>query len=369
MLYQANLPLEFRAEACSTAVYLHNRSPTAALKDETPFECLFGRKPDISNLRVIGCVSYVHIPDKQRRKLDAKAHQAIFAGYPPGVKGYKLYDLEKKNFVLSRDVQFDEENFDHFDVMESKDTAQAELRNIFSDMNEESESKSVAVHPLNKEAEVHDDVKVPVMKKEEPIVPEDVASPVEKNIESAVPQKFQTVGAPNEEKPVKKTYEDKFMEEVQTLGPTRQRRKPSRFEDDDWLFVGSEIDEPKTVEEVLKGDQCCQWREAMESEYNSSLKNNTWDLVPPPEGKNVVGSRWVLKVKLDEDGCIDLFKARLVAHGYSQVKGVDYDEVFSPVAWLTSVRSLLALANAQNLEIYHMDVKTAFFNGSLDCEI
>ena len=104
-------------------------------------------------------MSYVHIKDKQCRKLDAKAHKAIFVGYPPSVKGYKLYHLKKKNFVVSRDVQFFEVNFDHFDEMESKDTAQAELRNIFSDMNEETESKSVAVHPLNKEAEVPDDVK------------------------------------------------------------------------------------------------------------------------------------------------------------------------------------------------------------------
>ena len=102
MLYQAKLPLDFWAEACSTAVYLHNRSPTTALKDETPF---------VSHLRVFGCVSYVHVPDGQRRKLDAKACKSIFVGYPPGVKGYKLYDLEKKKFVVSRDVQF----FEHFD--------------------------------------------------------------------------------------------------------------------------------------------------------------------------------------------------------------------------------------------------------------
>ena len=88
--------------------------------------------------------------------------------------------------------------------------------------------------------------------------------------------------------------------------------------------------------------------------------------MPPPEGKNVVGSRLVLKVKPDEDG---RFKARLGAQGYSQKKGVDYDEVFSPVARYTSVRSLLALANAEDLEIHQMDVKTDFLNGSLDCEI
>ena len=76
-----------------------------------------------------------------------------------------------------------------------------------------------------------------------------------------------------------------------------------------------------------------------------------------------------MKVKHDENGSVNRFKARLVAQGYSQVKGVDYDEVFSPVARNTSVRSLLALANAHDLEIHQMDVKTAFLNGSLDCEI
>ena len=107
----------------------------------------------------------------------------------------------------------------------------------------------------------------------------------------------------------------------------------------------------------------------MESEYSSLLKNDTWDLAPPPEGKNTVGSRWILKGKRDKDDGVDRFKARLVAQGFSQVKGVDYDEVFSPVAQYTSVRSLLVLANAHDLEIHQMDVKTAFLNGSLDCEI
>ena len=92
------------------------------------------------------------------------------------------------------------------------------------------------------------------------------------------------------------------------------------------------MEEPKTVHEALNCEQSSQWREAMESEYSSLLKNDTRDVVPPPEGKNIVGSRWVLKVKHDENGSVNRFKARLVAQGYSQVKGVDYDEVFSPVA-------------------------------------
>ena len=131
------------------------------------------------------------------------------------------------------------------------------------------------------------------------------------------------------------------------------------------IVVDSEIDEPSTVHEALKGEQSDQWKEAMKSKYSSLTKNGMWELVPPPEGKNFVGSPWVLKVKHNEEGSMDHFEARLVAQGYSQVEGVDYKEVFSPVAHYTSVRSLLALANAHNLEIqsvHQMDVKLLFYN-------
>ena len=149
-------------------------------------------------------------------------------------------------------------------------------------------------------------------------------------------QNVETVGAPpieslSEEEPVRRTYEDAFIEEVRNFGPVRQRRMPSRFQDYDCLLVDSEIDDPSTVHEALNVKQSDQGKEAMKSEYSSFLKNDAWELVPPPEGKNIVGSRWVLKVKRNEDGSIDRFKARLVAQGYSQLRGVDYDEVFSPV--------------------------------------
>ena len=74
-----------------------------------------------------------------------------------------------------------------------------------------------------------------------------------------------------------------------------------------------------------------QWKEATDSEYESLLKNHTWDLVPPPDGKNVVGSRWIFKVKRTADGSVEWYKARPVAQGCSQCEGVDYQEIFSPV--------------------------------------
>ena len=119
------------------------------------------------------------------------------------------------------------------------------------------------------------------------------------------------------------------------------------------LLVDSEIDEPSTVHEALNGEQSDEWNETMKFEYSSLIQNDTWELMPPPEGKLVVGSCWVLKVKRNEDGSIDRFKARHVARGYSHLKDVD-NEVFSPVAYYTCVRSLLALANAHDLEIHQM---------------
>ena len=111
------------------------------------------------------------------------------------------------------------------------------------------------------------------------------------------------------------------------------------------------------------------WKDAMISEYTSLMENDTWELVPPDENQNVVDSRWVYKVKRNENGSVDRFKARLVAQGYTQIRGTDYEEVFSPVAKHTSLRTLLALANEHDLQIDQMDVKTAFLNGELDYDI
>ena len=107
----------------------------------------------------------------------------------------------------------------------------------------------------------------------------------------------------------------------------------------------------------------------MEDEFASLQINQTWELVPRPTEHNVIGCRWVYKVKRGEDGSISRFKARLVAQGYSQTQGVDYEEVFSPVAHKTTIRTLLSYANSYNFEIHQMDVKTAFLNGVLDCDL
>jgi len=111
------------------------------------------------------------------------------------------------------------------------------------------------------------------------------------------------------------------------------------------------------------------WKEAMEDEMASLEKSKTWDLVPLPDGRKTVGCKWVFKKKFSVDGNVEKYKARLVVKGYSQVEGIDYGEIFSPVVKLTSIRFMLSLAAAYDLEVEQMDVKTAFLHGDLEEEI
>jgi hypothetical protein len=133
--------------------------------------------------------------------------------------------------------------------------------------------------------------------------------------------------------------------------------------------LSSTDDEPKSVREEVNSTEGKLWKEAMVEEMESLHKNETWDLVKLPNGRKPIGSKWVFKKKLNATGQVKKFKARLVAKGYSQVEGVDFGEIFSPVAKLTSIRVLMSLAATFDLEIEKMDVKTMFLHGDLEEEI
>ncbi|KAA0045164.1 Integrase, catalytic core [Cucumis melo var. makuwa] len=107
----------------------------------------------------------------------------------------------------------------------------------------------------------------------------------------------------------------------------------------------------------------------MEEEVDALKKNHTWDLVPKPKDVKPISCKWVYKVKTQADGTIKRYKARLVARRFSQQYGLNYDETFSPVAKLTTVRVLLALAASEDWKLWQMDVKNAFLNGELDRDI
>ena len=108
---------------------------------------------------------------------------------------------------------------------------------------------------------------------------------------------------------------------------------------------------------------------AMEQEMKSLKENEVWELVELPKDRKTVGCRWVYKLKSGPDGSIDRYKARLVAQGFSQKYGTDYDETFCPVVRLESLCTMIALAVQHGLKLHQVDVTTAFLNGKLEEEV
>ena len=108
------------------------------------------------------------------------------------------------------------------------------------------------------------------------------------------------------------------------------------------------------------------WVDACEDEIFSIEKNKTWELVDLPMGVKPIGLKWILKIKRNDDGTIIKYKARLVAKGYVQKKGIDYDEVFAPVARIETIRLVISLAASKAWEIHHLDVKPHFFLENLE---
>lgn len=327
LLIDADLPKSFWGEAVSTANYIQNRVLTRATK-QTPYELWYGKKPDVSNLHIFGSKCFVHIPSEKRQKLDSTANQMIFLGYDANSKGYRCYDASKNKVVVSRDVRFTE----------------VELRDCSMDF------------PQKKQ----DTLQI----EEENLPVSDSVSNSDENLTSrSVSSNQENEGAISNVQ----IQEESENDEEQTVRVSKRSTKgipAKRLIDEIWM--ANHEPEPKTYDEAIKGDDKDKWFDAMQEEIKAMRTNNTWDIVPLPEGRKAVGSKWVFKLKRNANGDFVRYKARLVAQGYSQKYGVDYNEVFSPVVMHTTFRMLLSVAAKRNLIVQHIDAKTAFLNGNLE---
>jgi hypothetical protein len=149
-------------------------------------------------------------------------------------------------------------------------------------------------------------------------------------------------------------------------GTFRERKRPQRY-----LCYAA------TMSHIIDSEPSCYeeassqpiWRDAMMEEYQSIMKNDVWDIVPRPEGKSVVTSKWIYKIKHTTDRSIEKHKEIFVARGFSQVEGIDYEETFSPIARYTSIQMIISLATSMGWRLHQMDVKTTFLNGEIEEDI
>ena len=158
--------------------------------------------------------------------------------------------------------------------------------------------------------------------------------------------------------------------------PARARRAP-----DEWYRANVAVEtgehpkgsgehpEPQTYREAVGGEESELWRKSMDEEMRSLLENGTWELVEKPEGVKPVTMKWVYKIKRDAQGNVEWYKSWLVAKGYLQRQGIDFEEGYTPVSKHTTLRALLAVVAARDLELHQLDVKTAFLDGELEEEI
>jgi histone deacetylase 1/2 len=107
----------------------------------------------------------------------------------------------------------------------------------------------------------------------------------------------------------------------------------------------------------------------MEEEYNALIENKTWHLVPPSKNKNLIDCKWVYRIKKKADGSVDRYKDRLVAKGFKQRYGIDYEDTFSPVVKIATIRIVLSLSVSRGWSLRQLDVKNTFLHGVLEEEV
>lgn len=314
MLLEANLSKNMWGEAVLTATYLTNRSPTQVLEKETPAEMWFLQKPNISKIRVFGCKAYVHIPQEKRKKFDAKSEENVMVGYAPN--GYRLWNFRTKKVILSRDVIFVENKYkeDRHENYDTQHTKDQQVRYIEMDSN------------------------------------------MNRSVEAEINNLQQQDGIDD-------------IENKEAIQNRRQRRQPIWMKDYANMAFLVEDMTPNDYSEIKDSPDRTMWKKAISEEIDSHNKNNTWTIVDQPGGIKPIGCKWIFKIKQNENGDIIKYKARLVAKGFMQKHGIDYQETYAPVAKLTSIRIVLAVANQMNLNLHQMDVKTAFLNGYLQEDI
>ncbi|KAK2401665.1 putative mitochondrial protein [Trifolium repens] len=327
MLHAKNVPYHFWAEAMNTACYVHNRVTLRKGTTSTLYELWKDRKPTVKHFHIFGSECFILADREPRRKLDPKSEKGFFLGYSTNSRAYRVYNTKTQV------------------VMESV--------NVVVKDNSDKENEGVDQGtPVSVNAEPDDGASTPASMNEA-----DERTIEEDNDESARPQA--TSKGPSVR--VQKNHPLDLVIGNPEQGITTRRTNDVVANS---CFVS--LFEPKNVKEALTDEA---WIEAMQEELNQFERSEVWDLVPRPEDVNVIGTKWVYKNKSDENGTVTRNKARLVAQGYTQIEGLDFDETFAPVARLESIRLLLGVACILKFKLYQMDVKSAFLNGYLQEEV
>ncbi|GJY86514.1 putative ribonuclease H-like domain-containing protein [Tanacetum coccineum] len=396
MLADSKLHTTFWVEAVSTACYVKNRVLVVKPHNKTPYELFRGFKPALSFMRPFGChVTILNTLDNLG-KFDGKSDEGFFVGYSLSSKAFRVYNTRTRRV---------EENF-HIGFLENKPMIEENGPKLMFDIDSLTQSMTyvpvVAGTILNEYADTQGELNVGTSTQKEENGQDCIVTPIwkdatyfdspSKDVGNGEPkyaaddQKQVKDGPHNKSDEKYKSKNDSSPKEVNAAGQHVYTSSPEvntgRFKlniVDPSVTTDSsyKLDSPKDMfklgaSHILETTHVEFFSDEDEPEVklgNITTPYTVWKLVNLPNGKRAIGIKWVFKNKKDEKGIVIKNKARLVSLGHKQEEGIDYEEVFAPVARIEAIRLFLAYASFMGFLLYQMDVKSAFLYGTIEEEV
>ncbi|GJU86702.1 putative RNA-directed DNA polymerase [Tanacetum coccineum] len=408
LMFQGGIPLNMWTECVLTSVYLINRLPSSVLSQKSPYELIYKVKPKLSQLKTFGCLCFSTVLNNSD-KFSSRSEKCVFLGYSFDKKGYKLFSLDNRKMLISRDVKFYETVFSFKNKNENKDfeleNQNVNSLNFFNTWEEENKSdepydeervRKSEISKGNDHSSLGGTENTDDPKKDEgrhPGVTKAVAS--DEEIDAILDEKSYE----SEGDDLYEGFDNLFNENVeksQSFSPDNHRGQPrrssrkasmpvkfsdfkvdtkvkynidkyvnySKLSSENYSFSTNinKLSEPKSFAKACADPR---WVEAMNLEMEALNRNGTWVVTELPSGRKAIGCKWVWKIKYKSNGEVERFKARLVTKGFNQKEGVDFNETFSPVVKIVTVRCMLAISVQNNWPIFQLDINNAFLYGDL----
>ncbi|KAI3769793.1 hypothetical protein L6452_00906 [Arctium lappa] len=395
LLADSKLPITFWAQAVNTACYVQNRVLVVKPKNKTPYELLNNRKPFIGLFKPFGCPCTILNTKTHLGKFDSKADDGFLVGYSSQSKAYRVFNTSSRIIEESDNVKCNENTPN---PIGPGPQWLFDIDSLTNSLGFNSDDNAGSGNGGSGDAQVQDTIpqsvifSIPTIEPVEFCEKETAAEPIQSEEEGRDEENHvhDELEAADEipsadlndsnldvginEEPSHQTRTQKNHPPELVIGDisspmiTRNQSRLQELQDQQHTVLScflSQI-EPKKVFEAMKDSS---WIEAMQEELLQFKLQEVWDLVDLPKGHRAIGTKWIFRNKKDERAIVIRNKARLVAQGYTQEEGIDYEEVFAPVARVEAIRLFLAYASYMKFKVYRMDVKSAFLYGTIDEEV
>jgi hypothetical protein len=389
MLKHRKMPLRFWGEAVLYAAYIINRTPKID-NDKSRHEMLLGRKPSLSQTLEFGSPVMLHNHDPYIKKLEDRSFEGIFLGFFEDDHTYKILKISTNELISTRTIhsypqqvlEFDENDWEEKFFVDDDDSWQSGLTNQAQyrlyDQYQMINNNNINNNNINNQNFLKDNFLNDQTNNNDNFLNNNDHNPVDKIQYELSQQDEEEI---DDEPPpchIKIPFHEQVLEipqpEIQVVEPSHKHATRSKGPIQQQVLSVIEVEQilalanletPNTFKQAMKSPQVAEWKKSIQAEHQSLIDHGTFEIVDRPINKKPITSRHVFKIKTDDKGAIAKFKTRLVARGFNQTYGEDYFEVFSPTLRMESVRFLIATAVMKQMKVHHLDVETAFLNGTL----